>query len=427
MTPAFPLVRLGDIKAPGRYSMVGGPFGSKLVTADYVSEGVPVIRGANLPADRRFSFDDLVFVTEQKVERDLFGNIARPGDLVVTQRGTLGQVGLIPLASPYPEFVVSQSQMKLTVDPHKANAEFVYYALRSPIGQHEIVSKAISAGVPHINLSLFQQIRIPLPASASVQAKIAGVLAAYDELIENNNRRIAALEESVRRVYREWFVDFRFPGHDGVPKVESAFGAIPMGWLWRELRDIAVEVRDAVAPDAVDPDMPYVGLEHMPERSIALVDWGFARDAGSRKYRFKAGDTLFGKIRPYFHKVVVPPTDGICSTDAIVLRSLEPQYSGLVVAVVSSDSFVARAVQTSQGTKMPRANWAVLERTLIPVPPRATLERFSGLVADIVGLIHNLVLAIRALNASRDLLLPRLITGHIDVSTLDIPLPAPAA
>lgn len=151
---AFLTTPLEALRAPGRYSIVGGPFGSKLVSNDYVETGVPVIRGVNLPGNSRFSYDGLAFVTETKVARDLFGNLAFPGDIVVTQRGTLGQVGLIPQDSPFPRFVVSQSQMKLSVNPSLADPLFVYYALTSPMGQHEIRSRAITAGVPHINLSL---------------------------------------------------------------------------------------------------------------------------------------------------------------------------------------------------------------------------------------------------------------------------------
>jgi type I restriction enzyme S subunit len=220
---------LNQLKAPDRYSMVGGPFGSKLVGKDYVADGVPVIRGTNLPLGARFSFDDLVFVSEEKVSADLFGNLAFPGDLVVTQRGTLGQVGMVPATCPYARLVVSQSQMKLTVDGSKADPLYVYYALRSPHGQHEIHSRAISAGVPHINLSLFKQLCVPVPPLPT-QHKIVAILSAYDDLIENNNRRITILEEAALRIYREWFVDFRYPGHENVPLADSTLGSIPAGW-----------------------------------------------------------------------------------------------------------------------------------------------------------------------------------------------------
>src|SRR5258708_38491854 len=120
----WPHVKVGSLKAETRNALVGGPFGSELTTRDYVEEGVPVIRGANLPDDQPFKDDDFVFVSEEKADK-LIGNNAHPGDVIFTQRGTLGQVALIPSEAGFPRYLVSQSQMKLTVNPAKADARFV--------------------------------------------------------------------------------------------------------------------------------------------------------------------------------------------------------------------------------------------------------------------------------------------------------------
>lgn len=119
-------VKVEAIRADSRHSLVGGPFGSELTTRDYVDEGVPVIRGVNLSDDRQFNDDDFVFVSDEKADA-LAANNARAGDVVFTQRGTLGQVGLIPSDCRFPRYLISQSQMKLTVDAAKANAQFVFY------------------------------------------------------------------------------------------------------------------------------------------------------------------------------------------------------------------------------------------------------------------------------------------------------------
>src|SRR5271165_324490 len=118
--------KLLEIAARKRWALNGGPFGSKLTTRDYKDSGVPVIRGANLSGEVRFSFEDFVWVSEEKAD-ELLANNAHPGDLVFTQRGTLGQVGLIPVHSPFKRFVISQSQMKLTPDPEQVDALFLYY------------------------------------------------------------------------------------------------------------------------------------------------------------------------------------------------------------------------------------------------------------------------------------------------------------
>ena len=196
---------------------------------------------------------------------------------------------------------------------------------------------------------------------------------------------------------------------------------MPEGWQFRALGDLVHDVRDAVDPDAVAPDTPYVGLEHIPRRSIALAEWGFAAEVGSTKLRFRRGDILFGKIRPYFHKVGVAPVAGVASSDAIVIRPKAKQDFGFALAVVSSDAFVAHATQTSNGTKMPRANWGVLREYRVPMPPRALHARFEEFMASVVSAVANHVHRNRNLRTTRDLLLPKLISGELDVSALPEP------
>jgi type I restriction enzyme, S subunit len=415
----WPDVPIADLQAPKRWALNGGPFGSKLVSRDYVDDGVPVIRGTNLPSDRRFSHDDLVFVSEDKAD-ELMANNAHPGDVVFTQRGTLGQVGIIPMNSPYRRFVISQSQMKLTVDESRVDADWLFYCFKNPTTQQEMINRASSSGVPHINLGVLREFRIRLP-SLLEQRRIASILCTYDDLIENNTRRIAILEEMARRIYEEWFVRFRFPGFEAVRMVESELGLVPEGWRLRALGDLVDDVRDGVNPDAVAPETPYVGLEHIPRRSIALADWGHAADVGSTKLRFLEGDILFGKIRPYFHKVAVAPVAGVTSSDAIVIRAKQAQDFGLALAVASSDAFVAHATQTSNGTKMPRANWGVLRQYPVLTPPRGLHTRFELFMAGVVSAVSNHVLRNRNLRATRDLLLPKLISGELDVSKLPEP------
>jgi type I restriction enzyme S subunit len=121
------LLPLAQLAAPKPCAFVGGPFGSKLTSRDYVEDGIPVIRGVNLTAGRYLNESEFVFVSEQKFREDLFGNVAHRGDIVFTQRGTLGQVSIIPDGSLFHEYVISQSQMKLTLDQTKADVRFVYY------------------------------------------------------------------------------------------------------------------------------------------------------------------------------------------------------------------------------------------------------------------------------------------------------------
>jgi type I restriction enzyme S subunit len=178
--------------------LIGGPFGSSLGKRDYVASGVPVIRGQNLAGPGRFEADEFVYVSEEKASGELGRNLAKPGDVIFTQRGTLGQVGLVPDTGP-DTYVISQSQMRLRVDPAVADARYVYYCFRDSRMQRVISSHAIVTGVPHINLGILAELEIPYRA-VEEQSAIAEVLGALDDKIEIN-RRIAAtsLELAVAR------------------------------------------------------------------------------------------------------------------------------------------------------------------------------------------------------------------------------------
>ncbi|HEX5200074.1 restriction endonuclease subunit S [Paractinoplanes rhizophilus] len=186
---------LRDVAAPR--GLVGGPFGSSLGGKDYVPSGVPVIRGVNLASHGYFDSSELVFVTPAKA-RKLSANQALPGDVVFTQRGTLGQVGIVP--AEYDNYVVSQSQMRLRVDPVKADPRFVYYQFRSRAMVDTIRNSAITTGVPHINLGILAALPILIPPLRH-QVAIAGVLGALDD-------KIAANEATARTAHDLASADF---------------------------------------------------------------------------------------------------------------------------------------------------------------------------------------------------------------------------
>lgn len=183
-------VELGAVAEPR--GLVGGPFGSSLVSKDYVDDGVPVLRGGNLGGGKWIG-GEFAYVTREKFERDLARNSATAGDLVFTQRGTLGQVAIVPpgLAD---EFVVSQSQMRLRVDPSRFDAHYVYYACTDPTFVRTLSDRAIRTGVPHINLGILAELSIP-GRVLDEQRAIAEVLGALDDKIAANDRLIASADE----------------------------------------------------------------------------------------------------------------------------------------------------------------------------------------------------------------------------------------
>ena len=175
------------------------------------------------------------------------------------------------------------------------------------------------------------------------QRVIAHILGTLDDKIELNRRMNATLEAMARALFKSWFVDFdpvraKVEGRDtGLPREiadlfpdgfeESAVGEVPRGWRVGTLGDVADHPRRTVQPGKIDATTPYIALEHMPRRCIALSDWGEADGLESNKFEFKKGEILFGKLRPYFHKVGIAPVDGVCSTDIVVVT---PRADGVV-------------------------------------------------------------------------------------------------
>lgn len=299
---------------------------------------------------------------------------------------------------------------------HGNHPRFAYYFLQT-MGFERLDAGASNPSLNRNHIHTIPVLWPPLPA----QQRIAGILSAYDELIENSQRRIRILESMARALYREWFVHFRFPGHENHPRVASPLGEIPQGWEVRELGEVAEEMRRNVPKGELGDPTPFVGLEHIPRRSLALDAWETTTDLGSNKLEFKKGEILFGKIRPYFHKVSVAPFDGLCSADTIVIRSRQPAYYAIVAGYVSSDEFVALATATSNGSKMPRANWRVLEEHLIAIPALSVANQFSAVVEPAIQQMQALVFQIQNLRRTRDLLLPRLLSGQIEVEAADDP------
>ena len=415
--------KLVDVAAKKRWAMNGGPFGSKLSTKHYSDSGVPVIRGTNISGSSKFSFDDFVFVSEEKAD-ELRANNAHPGDLIFTQRGTIGQVGLIPLNSQIPRFVISQSQMKLTSDPAQADALFLYYVFSAAETVQKIQNLAFAAGVPHINLDILRKFEVPLPP-VPIQRRIAGILSAYDELMENCQRRIRILEEMARALHREWFVHFRFPGHETVSRVDSPVGPIPSGWEVRAV-PTCVDISPRVTIPS-DGEKPFVPMGCLSNYSMLITD--IETRAGNSGAKFQNGDTLFARITPCLENgktgfvQFLPDANAVAfgSTEFIVMRSrtLTPEF---VYLLARSDEFRGNAIKSMSGaTGRQRVQEKCFDGFLIAHPPRDLLDRFSAIVAPSFRLIHQIHLKTENLRRTRDLLLPRLLSGQVslDVSAVE--------
>lgn len=406
-----------------------GPFGSNIKVSTFVEQGVPIISGQHLHGTRLDESSGFNFITHEHAEKLKNSNVF-PGDIVFTHAGTIGQVSLIPENVLFRRYVISQRQFFLRVDRRQADPAFVTRWFHAPVGRHRLMMHASQVGVPSISrpASNLKEILIDLPPLGEQQA-ISEMLDIIDDKIELNRRMAATLEEMARALYRSWFVDFdpvkakaeglapAFMDEATAALFPDRFGddGLPDGWRRGCLTDVAINPRTGVKPEQIDPSTPYIGLEHMPRRSIRLGDWGTAEDVGSQKSAMRRGDFLFGKLRPYFHKVGISPVDGICSTDIIVVRPKAPEWASFVLSVISSDNFVEHTNAGSSGTRMPRTNWGEMGRYEVVIPPVPVAAAFEAALSAMRDRIVAGVHEARTLATLRDTLLPKLMCGELRV------------
>ncbi len=420
-------VQLEEIKSTAPRSLVGGPFGSDLTTRDYVEEGVPVIRGGNLPDEHSFHDDDFVYVSEQKADQ-LRANNAHPGDVIFTQRGTLGQVGLIPLEPRFPRYVISQSQMKLSVNPLKADARFVYYFFRHSDTVQKVKNHAITSGVPHINLGILREFKIPLPP-IKAQRKIVDVLSNYDALLVNNRRRMRLLEESARMLYREWFVHLRFPGHERT-RITSG---VPAGWERTQLKSIINVTHGSAFQGDHFSDEPTSRVLTTPGNfriggGIKIDKLKFYSDEGPLNSAYvlapmdlivtmtdlsKTCDTLGF---PAF----VPKLDGISFLHNQRVGKVVPQGQffpkHFLYCLFCDESYRHHVVGAATGTSVKHTSPTRILNYIAVLPSTdALIESFERAATPLFAQINCLIEMNQALRTARDLLLPRLMSGELRV------------
>jgi type I restriction enzyme S subunit len=378
------------------------------------SDSGPIFLGIkNITEDGRLDLSTIRHISEDEYPKWTKRVTPKPGDIVFSYEATLHRYAIIPEGF---RGCLGRRMALIRPNKDKVNTEYLFHYFFSNSWRDEVRKHILTgATVDRIPLTNVPNFEVTVHEKEE-QDQIAKVISAYSDLIENNNRRITILEEMAQSLYREWFVKFRFPGHDQCQMVESPFGLIPEGWKYLTLGELVNFKRNSVKKGSLETPTPYMGLEHFPRKSFALSEWDLATEIGSSKLAFEKGDILFGKIRPYFHKVGVAQTKGLCSSDTFVLSTRESEHSNLVAMVTFSESFVAHAVQTSQGTKMPRANWDVLSEYSVPLPTNQLLTAFNGLVGPAIEQVRVLSSKNRNLKKQRDLLLPKLISGQIDLS-----------
>ena len=207
----------------------------------YVSEGIPFPRSQNITAFR-LNLGDLKFIPSD-FHQELRKSALRPSNVVVVRTGYPGTACVIPDTLPE-----ANCADLVVITPSKdLNPYYLAAIFNSAWGAGSVAGKLVGVAQQHFNIGAARDMEVELPSRAS-QDRIAGILSAYDDLIENNQRRIKIIEELARALYREWFVNFRFPGYEKIKLVDSALGKIPDAWRVRSIAAFCPLVTRGVTP-----------------------------------------------------------------------------------------------------------------------------------------------------------------------------------
>jgi type I restriction enzyme S subunit len=425
-------VLLEDLAAPQRNALVGGPFGSDLVSADYRPTGVPVIRGENVSVGRWVG-GEFVFVAPSKAKQ-LEANTARPLDIVFTQRGAnhFRQVAVVPNNAPQ-RFLISQSQMKLTVDPQKADPLYIYYCFRAPDQQNYLQRNAIQTGVPHTNLSILRKTPLRIP-SVPIQRAIAEVLGVLDDKIELNRCMAETLEAMARALFRSWFVDFdpvRAKAElrpTGLPDDLAAlfpnrFGedGLPSGWTRRPLGEL-FEVSGGNTPSTGNP-----AFWNGPHQ------WATPKDLSSL-----TSPVLLQTERQLSDAGLRQCSSGLLPPRSLLLSSRAPiGYMAFAVnptainqgfaGIIRKDTSTAYAwgwcdanmdviIGNAGGSTFPEISKSVFRQLLMLVPSQPLLQTFGDAAEPLIARIVASVREQETLAVLRDTLLPKLISGELRIA-----------
>ena len=374
-------------------------------TPEYSQVGYPMVRVTDIKGGF-LQLSNTLKVNESTFKKFTKNYMPRKGDIIFSRVGTYGISSLV-----HDEWVFCLGQNTAAIIP-KINSRFLYYCLNFDDIKIQIEQLAVGSTQKTISLKSIRSIKIPTP-NLPTQQRIAAILSAFDDKIALNRQMNQTLEEMARAVFREWFVNFNYPGADGLLE-----DGLPLGWRLGTLGEVCEAVRSSVQPKDMETGTPYVGLEHIPRKSLTLTEWGTSEDVDSQKARFRKGDILFGKLRPYFHKVAIAPTDGICSTDILVFRPLVQSHYAFVLNHLFSESLISYVSGIADGTRMPRVDWRSVANYQIVIPPDDLLVEFNRIVRPFYTKLVNSIFETQNLATLRDSLLPKLMRGEISVHSL---------
>ena len=376
-----------------------GPFGSNIKVECFTDSGVPVLNGSNL-VGFRLNEDTFNYVTEEKATSLGKANAYR-GDIVITHRGTLGQIVYIPQNSKYSRYVISQSQFRVRCN-EKVIPEYLVYYFHSRLGQHKLLSNASQVGVPSLArpTSTFQKLTISIPPVAK-QKEIVKILSSLDDKIELNNAINRNLEEQAQAIFKSWFIDF-----------EPFGGEMPEDWAIGKLSDIA-DITMGQSPDGKSYNENGDGVVFYQGR--AEFGWRFPT-----RRLFTTAPSRMAKKYDTLMSVRAPVGDlNIANEDCCIGRGL-----AAIHAKDNHQSFVHYTIvalkpkldmYNGEGTVFGCINRDSLSNMEIVIPCKQNLDKFDSLISALDAEIFYRSEENRRLMILRDSLLPELMSGEMNL------------
>jgi type I restriction enzyme S subunit len=394
-------------------------------TAPTQEEGYPSIRTPNIGRGYLL-LDEVNRVSEETYRKWTARAVPQYGDLIMAREAPVGNVAMVPQG-----LRPCLGQRTLLIRPirSKVAPRYLAYMLVGDAVQNKIHAMTNGVTVPHLNMKDVRSLPLPPLPSLPTQRKIAAILSAYDDLIENNLRRIKILEEMAQNLYREWFVKFRFPGHENARFTDSPLGPIPEGWEVREMQEIA-EVIDCL--HSKKPQHNELGTGILLQLcnigdggKIDLSDKFLITNDDYQKWtsriEVQAGDCVVTNVGRVGAVAQIPI--GLKAAIGRNMTAVRPFAVGptyLIEYLLSPHMIKEVQIKKDAGAIMDSLNVKGIVKLLVPIGPRTLMDLFEENARPMRALIERLFEKNTNLRRTRDLLLPRLISGEVDVSELDI-------
>lgn len=381
-------VKLGDLAN----CIQPGPFGSQLHSSDYADEGTPII----MPKDMiggKISHQDLIRVPDEHLQR-LERHQVFDGDLMVARKGDVRKC--VYITENENGWLTGSDCLKVSLDKNRCCPQYIYYQLRSPFIGRWLETISIGATMPSLNTGLLSSIEISLP-TISEQMRIAEVLSTYDALIENNQKQIKLLEEAAQRLYKEWFVDLRFPGHETTPIVDG----VPEGWKKVEVGTCIAKV--ARTKQVMTAELLEVGKIPVVDQSRNFIA-GYINDEDT-VVDLGIPIIVFGDHTRVLKYIQFPFAKGADGTQLIVTNNEKMPQSLFYCSLVNVDLSNYHYAR----------HFKYLKAEEILLPSLDVAHQFDGVVSPLFEQVQMLRDKCKLAAEARDRLLPKLMGGEIEV------------